>query len=101
MINMNDPIARSLATENAARQGLEWADLQRHALTATRIDGATTEVVLSVGARPGPDIGDDVGGRRHAMAPSRCAELGSEPSDDRQGSMQRSGAVVVIRKHPA
>ena len=39
MINRHDPIACSLTTKDAARQGLEWADLQRHALTATRIDG--------------------------------------------------------------
>lgn len=39
MINMHDPIACSLTTKDAARQGLEWADLQRHALTATRING--------------------------------------------------------------
>ncbi len=39
MINMHDPIACSFTTKDAARQGLAWADLQRHALTATRIDG--------------------------------------------------------------
>ncbi len=39
MIKTHDPIACSLTTKDAARQGLEWADLQRHALTATRIDG--------------------------------------------------------------
>ena len=39
MIEIHDPIACSLTTTDAARQGLEWADLQRHALTATRIDG--------------------------------------------------------------
>ena len=39
MIKMHDPIACSLTTKDAARQGLAWADLRRHALTATRIDG--------------------------------------------------------------
>ena len=39
MINLHDPIACSLTTKDASRQGLEWADLQRRALTATRIDG--------------------------------------------------------------
>ena len=39
MINMHDPIVCSLTTKDAARQGLEWTDLQGHALTATRIDG--------------------------------------------------------------
>ena len=39
MIAIHDPIACSLTTKNAARQGLEWADLQRHALTITKIDG--------------------------------------------------------------
>ena len=39
MNNMHDSIACSLTTKDAARQGLAWADLQRHALTATRIDG--------------------------------------------------------------
>ena len=39
MINMHDPIACSLTTEDAAKQGLAWADLQRHSLTATRIEG--------------------------------------------------------------
>lgn len=39
MTNINDPIACSLTTNNAAQQGLEWADLQRLALTAARIDG--------------------------------------------------------------
>ncbi len=39
MINIHDPIACSLTTKDAARQGLEWSDLQRRALTATRIDG--------------------------------------------------------------
>ena len=39
MNNMHEPIACSLTTKDAARQGLAWADLQRHALTATRIDG--------------------------------------------------------------
>ncbi len=39
MINIPEPIACSLTTKAAARQGLEWTDLQRLALTATRIDG--------------------------------------------------------------
>ncbi len=39
MTNIHDPIACSLTTKDAARQGLEWTDLQRHALTARRIDG--------------------------------------------------------------
>ena len=39
MDNIYEPVACSLMTKDAARQGLEWADLQRHALTATRIDG--------------------------------------------------------------
>ena len=39
MDNIYEPVACSLTTRDAARQGLEWADLQRHALTATRIDG--------------------------------------------------------------
>lgn len=39
MIEKHDPIACSLTTKNAARQGLEWADLQRQALTVTKIDG--------------------------------------------------------------
>ena len=39
MINIHDPIACWLTTKDAARQGLEWTDLQRHALTARRIDG--------------------------------------------------------------
>ena len=39
MNNMHDPISCSLTTKDAARQGLAWADLRRHALTATRIDG--------------------------------------------------------------
>ena len=39
MIEIHDPIACSLTTKDAARQGLEWADLQRHALTITKIDG--------------------------------------------------------------
>lgn len=39
MDNIYEPVACSLTTQDAARQGLEWADLQRHALTATRIDG--------------------------------------------------------------
>ncbi len=39
MTNIHDPIVCSLTTKNAARQGLEWIDLQRHALTATKIDG--------------------------------------------------------------
>ena len=38
MTNMYDPIACSLTTKEAARQGLEWTDIQRHARTATRID---------------------------------------------------------------
>jgi hypothetical protein len=38
MISIPEPIACSLATKAAARQGLEWTDLQRHALTSTRID---------------------------------------------------------------
>jgi hypothetical protein len=39
MISIPEPIACSLTTKAAARQGLEWTDLQRHALTSTRIDG--------------------------------------------------------------
>lgn len=39
MIEKHDPNACSLTTKNAARQGLEWADLQRQALTVTKIDG--------------------------------------------------------------
>ena len=39
MDNIYEPVACSLTTQDAARQGLEWTDLQRHALTATRIDG--------------------------------------------------------------
>ena len=39
MISIPEPIACSLTTKAAARQGLEWTDLQRHALTAARIDG--------------------------------------------------------------
>ena len=39
MDNIYEPVACSLTTKDAARQGLEWMDLQRHALTAKRIDG--------------------------------------------------------------
>ncbi|MCH7586096.1 MAG: hypothetical protein IH941_13225 [Acidobacteria bacterium] len=39
MDNIYEPVACSLTTKDAARQGLEWADLQHRALTATRIDG--------------------------------------------------------------
>jgi len=34
-----EPLACSLTTADAARQGLEWTDLQGHALTVERIDG--------------------------------------------------------------
>lgn len=37
--NMHDRIACSLTTKDAASHVLAWADLQRRALTATRIDG--------------------------------------------------------------
>ena len=45
MENIYEPVACSLTTKDAARQGLEWADLQRHALTATRIDGGAAMTV--------------------------------------------------------
>jgi len=38
MTNIHEPIACSLTTKNAARQYLEWVDLQRHVLTVERID---------------------------------------------------------------
>ena len=38
MTNIHDPSACSLTPTNAARQYLEWIDLQRHVLTVERID---------------------------------------------------------------
>ena len=39
MDDIYEPVACSLTTKDGALQRLEWADLQHHALTATRIDG--------------------------------------------------------------
>ena len=36
---MHEPIACTLTTKDATSQFLEWTDLQRHALTTTKIDG--------------------------------------------------------------
>ena len=36
---MHEPIACTLTTKDATSQFFEWTDLQRHALTTTRIDG--------------------------------------------------------------
>ncbi|MEN8238905.1 MAG: hypothetical protein ABFR53_06850 [Actinomycetota bacterium] len=47
MTNIHDPIACSLTTKDAARQRLEWTDLQRRALTARNIDGG---IAMTFGA---------------------------------------------------
>ena len=90
-----EPVAkqRELIESGPQSPAIQCSPADRHG-TSPRLRRS----VRSVGARPERDIGNDVGGRRNA-APSYRAELGSEPSNDRQKSMQR--AVVVICTHPS
>ena len=55
MTNSQHPIACSLTTKDAAKQSLEWADLQRYALTAERIDHGA---VMTFDAELAGQVGD-------------------------------------------
>ena len=39
MTHSTEPLACSLANDNAAQQALEWADLGRHAVATERLEG--------------------------------------------------------------